>query len=159
MQVWKEKNKLLVTRFLSDTKLDTLSISIGGLVGLSSSFWGVNHKYLGTFLGLLSVLVFGSVYKWFNYFSVVGYNYNVRASGGRRLLSIYIGLVYRVFIQVPAGVQFLVGKRKVFIVADDLVMLAIMGEFIRNLRNLLPYGDRGIIYRNEKSKFKAVKKK
>jgi len=159
MQVWREENKLLVTQFLSDKRLDTIRISTSGLVGLYDFVWGVNSHYLGTFLGLLTTLVSGSVYKWFNYFSVVGYNYNVRASGGRRLLSIYIGLVYRIFIQVPVNVQFLVGKRKVFIVSEDSVMLAIMGEFIRNLRNLLPYGDRGIIYRNEKSKFKAVKKK
>jgi len=158
MNVWRNKNKLLITQILSD-KIIGIGVSTSGLLGNGVGSFCIQRKYLGRFLGLLSLFVLGQIYRWFNYFLVVGYNYNVRTSGRRQLLSIYVGLVYRIVICVPASVKLLVGKRKMFMVSDNLVELKLMGSFVRNLRNLLPYGDRGIVYRNEKSKFKTVKKK
>jgi hypothetical protein len=138
MGVWRNKNKLLATQILSDKIMDGVGVSTSGLLGIDVESFCIQRKYLGRFLGLLSLFVLGQIFRWFNYFSVVGYNYNVRANGRRQLLSIYVGLVYRIVICVPASVKLLVGKRKMFMVSDNLVELKLMGGFVRNLRNLLP---------------------
>jgi len=159
--LWRDLNRLLVLRGLVLPSLSDfgLFVSMSQFVKLYGRLLGLNSRCLSVVLGLLSTCYYSRIFYWFNYFSVVGYNYNVRAMRGRAIVSFYVGLVYRIIIKVPSNVRLFVGKRRLFIVSSDLVLLKVIGMFIRNLRNLLPYVSRGIIYKNEGAKFKAIKKK
>src|ERR1700733_6934513 len=91
-----------------------ICVSVRGVHKLVNNLVCVETKYLGVLLSLVVTGVVSRIFKWFNYFSVVGYNYNVRASKGRTLLSFYVGLVYRVVIKIPVDVKVFVGKRRLF---------------------------------------------
>ena len=146
---------------LSDSRVlgsGLVSVANTGLIKISAG-WGVCVNYLSQLISLIELGLFSTQFRWFCYFTVVGYNYNFRSNRRLGLLSIHVGLFYRIVIIVPKGIKIKVGKRKLFVVGQNLPLIKLFGRFVRNLRNLLPYSTRGIVYRNEKTKFKAVKKK
>src|ERR1700744_2070870 len=100
-----------------------IRISVRGVQSLSNTLICVNTHYLGLLLSFLVRGLVGRLFGWFNYFLVVGYNYNVLAGKGRLLLLFYVSLVYRVVIKLPVMVRVFVGKRRLFVVGSNLLVL------------------------------------
>jgi len=95
---------------------------------------------------------------YFRRFSVIGYNYRIKAFKKKRYFILKIGYFYKIVLKVPKLIKVLSRKRSFMLIGTNKIIFDSFTDYIRNLRNLYPYKKKGFTYRNEYFKLKKGKK-
>jgi len=118
----------------------------------------LKYNYINLFKKFLFYIISGIVFGWTIQFNIVGYHYTLRFSVKKKYLKINLGFRYKIFLVLPSSITIFGEKRRFALVGSNFIELHELANYIRSLRNLLPYKLKGFCFLNEQVKLKQGKK-
>lgn len=128
------------------------------VIFISERCFVLRYNYLNLFRKFLFYIISGIVFGWIIQFNIVGYHYTLRFSMKKKYLKINLGFRYKIFLVLPSSIMIFGEKRKFALVGSNFIELHELANYIRCLRNLLPYKLKGFCFLDEQIKLKQGKK-
>lgn len=106
----------------------------------------------------LNLTLFGICCGYFNRFVTIGYNYRIKSSFAHSYLFIFLGHRYSLALKFPDSVRIFRKKRSFTIFGTNFIEFNFIVDYVRHLRDLFPYKNRGFLIRKEVVSLKRGKK-
>jgi len=155
---WQFDKALNLLVFKSVRGVECMKLNNNIVIFISGQSLGLKHNYVNLFKKFLFYIVSGIVFGWIIQFNIIGYHYTLRFSVRKKYLKINLGFRYKIFLVLPPSITILGEKRKFALVGLNFIELYELANYIRSLRNLLPYKLKGFCFLDEQVKLKQGKK-
>lgn len=104
------------------------------------------------------MLIVGSLFGYIAKLKIVGYHFRLQTFKKNKIIVLYLGFNYRIVLQLPPYTYLIRYKRFFFLIGCEYVVFNFIINYLRFIRNNLPYKLKGFLINGEHIKLKKGKK-